>query len=57
MNADDEMYDYQRVKDKFIELAELSPREIIDKFIESLDKWMGDTVQADDVTLMVIRIK
>lgn len=57
MNEDDEMYDYPRVKDQFIKVAEKAPSEIIDHFIKSCDNWMGSAIQADDITIMVIRIK
>ena len=57
MNEDEEMYDYPRVKDQFIKVAEKTPDEIIKHFVESCDKWMGNAVQADDITIMVIRIK
>ncbi len=57
MNEDEEMYDYPRVKDQFIKVAEKAPSEIIDHFIKSCDNWMGSAIQADDITIMVIRIK
>ena len=57
MNIDEEMYDYPRVKDQFIKVAEKTPDEIIKHFVDSCDKWMGSAIQADDITIMVIRIK
>ncbi|MGB5849350.1 MAG: two-component regulator propeller domain-containing protein [Ignavibacteriaceae bacterium] len=57
MNEDEEMYDYPRVKDQFIKVAEKAPSEIIDHFIKSCDNWMGSAIQADDITIMIIRIK
>jgi len=57
MNNDEEMYDYPRVKDQFVRVAEKNPSEIIDHFIKSCDSWMGEAIQADDITIMVIRIK
>ena len=57
MNEDEEMYDYHRVKDQFIKVAEKTPSQIIDHFIKSCDDWMGSANQADDITIMVIRIK
>jgi ligand-binding sensor domain-containing protein/serine phosphatase RsbU (regulator of sigma subunit) len=57
MNEDEEMYDYPRVKDQFVRVAEKAPSEIIDHFIKSCDTWMGDAIQADDITIMIIRIK
>jgi ligand-binding sensor domain-containing protein/serine phosphatase RsbU (regulator of sigma subunit) len=57
MNEDEEMYDYPRIKDQFVRVAEKAPSEIIDHFIKSCDNWMGSAIQADDITIMVIRIK
>ena len=57
MNIDEEMYDYPRVKEQFVKVAEKTPSEIIDHFIKSCDIWMGDAIQADDITIVVIRIK
>ncbi|MCH7963346.1 MAG: SpoIIE family protein phosphatase [Bacteroidetes bacterium] len=57
MNENEEMYDYPRVKDQFVKVAEKAPSEIIDHFIKSCDNWMGSAIQADDITIMVIRIK
>ena len=40
MNSKEEMYDYPQVLEKFIELAENEPQEIIDALIKSCDDWM-----------------
>jgi ligand-binding sensor domain-containing protein/serine phosphatase RsbU (regulator of sigma subunit) len=57
MNAENEMYDYPRLKDQFMKLAENSPEEIIERLIISCDKWMEGTSQADDISIMVIKVK
>ena len=57
MNNKEEMYDYPRVKDKFIQIVDKSPNEIIQSLIESCDNWMNGTTQEDDITLMVIKVR
>ncbi|UCH66106.1 MAG: SpoIIE family protein phosphatase [Ignavibacterium sp.] len=57
MNINNEMYDYPRIKDQFVKVTENEPKEIINHFVKSCDSWMGDATQADDITLMVIKIK
>lgn len=57
MNQDDEMFDYFRVKDSFGKIAGDTPNGIINRFVESVDQWMGNKVQADDITLVAIRVK
>jgi len=57
MNKNEEMYDYPRIKDQFVRVTENAPNKIIEHFINSCDDWMGETIQADDITVMVIKIK
>ena len=57
MNESEEMYDYPRVKDRFIQLVDRSPQEIIDDFVKSCDNWRKGASQDDDLTLMVIKVK
>ncbi|MGE5456850.1 MAG: two-component regulator propeller domain-containing protein [Methanococcaceae archaeon] len=57
MNQNEEMFNYPRVKDHFRELVEKSPEEIIDSLVKLGIKWMGEIVQADDITLVVVKIK
>ncbi len=57
MNAKEEMYDYPRLKDQFIKIADNTPAEIIKLLIASCDKWMDGTAQADDISIMVIKFK
>jgi serine phosphatase RsbU (regulator of sigma subunit) len=57
MNSKEEMFDYVRVKNKFSELINLSPKEIIDNLVTEGDRWMNGTVQADDITFVVIKFK
>jgi ligand-binding sensor domain-containing protein/serine phosphatase RsbU (regulator of sigma subunit) len=57
MNNKDEMFNYARVKEKFNEFAPLSAEKIINELIKSGDQWMEDAVQADDITMVVIKVK
>lgn len=57
MNNNDEMFDYSRVKNHFNEIAGNTPDVIIEKLIKSGDEWMQDKIQADDITLVVIKVK
>jgi ligand-binding sensor domain-containing protein/serine phosphatase RsbU (regulator of sigma subunit) len=56
MNHNDEMFDYQRIKDHFNEIADTSPNEIINGLVKTADVWMSGTPQADDITFIVIKI-
>ncbi len=57
MNPNEEMFDYPRVKDKFKEIAECPPESIIESLVKSADDWMGERIQADDITFIVLRVK
>ncbi len=57
MNQNEEMFDYPRVKDKFNEIAECPPDSIIETLVKSADEWMGERIQADDITFIVLRVK
>ncbi len=57
MNANEEMFDYPRVKTHFKYLVNNTPEVIIEKFVKLADDWMGDVAQADDITLVAIKIK
>ena len=57
MNSSEQMFDYPQVKNKFCETIALNPKEIIDKLVLAADNWMNGSIQADDITLVVIKIK
>ncbi len=57
MNDKEEMFDYSRVKSHFKEIAEDAPETIIEKLVKSGDEWMGEKTQADDITLVIIKVK
>jgi serine phosphatase RsbU (regulator of sigma subunit) len=56
-NAQEEMFDYARVEKVFREHIEEAPDEIIARLVHEGESWMGETLQEDDITLMVIRRK
>lgn len=55
-NPNEEMFDYARVKKQFHEIANNSPDEIINGLVKKADDWMSGTVQADDITFIVIKV-
>ena len=57
MNKDEEMFDYIRVKERFVESAEKSPQEIIEHLISAGDRWMDGASQEDDITFVVVKVK
>ncbi len=57
MNNKDEMFDYSRVKCQFKAIAENTPEAIIEKLVKSGDEWMGERIQADDISMVVIKVK
>jgi len=51
------MLDDDRCAAYFLEAAgERSPEAVIDQLFRRLDAWRGETVQGDDVTLVVIQV-
>ncbi len=56
-NEHDEMLDYPRVKDIFLETADRSPDEIIAHLNESGDRWRNDRPQDDDITFVVLKFR
>lgn len=56
-NENGEIFDYQRVKSVFAEVAHCSPKEIIDHFVRIGDAWAGNCPQNDDVTFVVIKFR
>lgn len=57
VNKDGLAYDYSRVKNQFTKLVNEQPAVIVENFITSVDQWMNDTPQRDDITLVVIKVK
>lgn len=57
MNSKEEMFDYERVKNNFLSSLNQNPDEIITNLVKAGDEWMNGTVQEDDITFTVIRVK
>jgi serine phosphatase RsbU (regulator of sigma subunit) len=57
MNSKEEMFDYERVKNSFLSSILNDPDEIINNLVKAGDGWMDGTVQEDDITFTVIKIK
>jgi ligand-binding sensor domain-containing protein/serine phosphatase RsbU (regulator of sigma subunit) len=56
MNNNNEMVDYPRIKNHFNEIAENSPDEIIKSLVALADNWMNGVAQADDISLIVLKV-
>ena len=57
LNPENEMLDYPRTKELFEEVADQSPEAIIDHLFKASTSWADGAPQADDVTLVVIKVK
>jgi serine phosphatase RsbU (regulator of sigma subunit) len=55
-NASGEMLDYDRARAVLAEVADRSPREIIEHFVRTADAWAGGHPQNDDVTFVVLKV-
>lgn len=56
MNKNSEMLDYPRVKDSFSQIAYKKPDKIIEALTNLGDEWMGEKIQDDDITFVVIKV-
>ena len=57
LNPEDEMLDYPRTKELFEEVADQSPKAIIEYLFKASTSWADGEPQADDITLVVIKVK
>lgn len=57
LNLENEMLDYPRTKAAFEEVADQSPKTIIDRIFKVSTLWADGEPQADDITLVVIKVK
>ena len=57
MNESEEMFGYPRVKDRFKEIVNNTPDDIIQNLVSSGKEWMGGAEQQDDISFVVIRVK
>lgn len=56
MNLKEEMFDYSRVKNRLCDFIHETPEEIINKLVGEGDNWMKGVVQADDISMVVIKV-
>ena len=57
LNPENEMLDYPKTKELFEEVAGQSPEAIIDHLFKASTSWADGEPQADDITLVVIKVK
>lgn len=57
LNPEDEMLDYPKTKELFEEVADQPPKAIIDHLFKASTAWADGEPQADDITLVVIKVK
>lgn len=57
LNPENEMLDYPKTKELFETVADQSPKAIIDHLFKAGISWADGEPQADDVTLVVIKVK
>ncbi|HSW54123.1 MAG TPA: SpoIIE family protein phosphatase [Ignavibacteriaceae bacterium] len=57
MNSHKVPFDYSRVQKYFGEIADNSPKDIINRLVQKADDWMDGQKQSDDVTFVVIKVK
>ena len=57
LNPENEMLDYPKTKELFEEVADQSPKTIIDHLFKASTSWADGEPQADDITLVVIKVK
>jgi serine phosphatase RsbU (regulator of sigma subunit) len=56
-NQNKEMFDYPRLKNTFLQIANLSASQIIDELVQAGEKWRGEQPLADDCTYVIIKVK
>ena len=56
-NVAEEMFDYARVQQVFVESVASGPEEIIARLVKEGDSWMQGTELQDDITLLVMKRK
>ena len=57
LNPENEMLDYPKMKELFEEVADQPPKAIIDHLFKASTSWADGEPQADDITLVVIKVK
>ena len=56
-NANNEMFGYKRVRNRFEEIAEREPGDVIDSMKNAGSAWVNDADPGDDVTFVILKIK
>ncbi len=57
LNPENEMLDYPKMKELFEEVSDQPPKAIIDHLFKASTSWADGEPQADDITLVVIKVK
>lgn len=57
LNPKNEMLDYPKTKKLFAEIADKSPKAIINHLFSECTSWADGSPQTDDITLVVIKVK
>ena len=55
-NEQKEILDYEKSKNIFGSVAELSSQQIIDRLCEEADNWRGNAKLEDDITFVVVKV-
>ena len=55
MNARDELYGFERIKELLISNTELACNQIRKSLLNDFEKFRGDTPQYDDITFVIIK--
>jgi serine phosphatase RsbU (regulator of sigma subunit) len=56
-NKQKEILDYKRAKKIFENAATQSPKKIIEDLCNAADEWIDGTIQQDDITFLVMKVK
>ncbi len=56
-NEQNEILDYAQAKHTLAEIADCSPQEIINRFVEAGERWAGGRAPDDDVTFVVLQVR
>lgn len=56
-NAAGELLGYERITEVFRETADAAPEEIIKRLVQTAERWRGERLQNDDVTLLLLKMK
>ena len=57
LSRQNEMLDYPRTKELFAEVADKSPKTILRHLFDACTDWSDGEPQADDITLVVVKVK